>query len=77
MIKDSPEIAIYFPDFKPNELPKRDYIVSMICPINHRSKKDYRNRSLKEKIYINGKTRRESNKNYTKIQRRIQNLNPS
>ena len=34
MIKDSPEITIYFPDFKSNKLPERDYLVSMTSTIN-------------------------------------------
>ena len=34
MVKDSDEITIYFPDFKPRQLPERDYLISVISTIN-------------------------------------------
>ena len=34
MIKDSDEYTIYFPDLKSNELPEREFLISVISTIN-------------------------------------------
>ena len=39
MVKDSDDIMIYFPDFKPGELPERDYLISVISTINQEATK--------------------------------------
>ena len=39
MIKDFDDMRIYFPDFKPDELPERDYLISVIRTINSEAAK--------------------------------------
>ena len=39
MIKDFDDMRIYFLDFKPDELPERDYLISMISTINSEATK--------------------------------------